>query len=107
MLRWGYVYFVEKTVMEVPDGLSDLLQEFTIAVLRSKPNDLIKFAADYFNNMQDKNTKEKKSISPKLETKGDNPKPKKQAGFIVPDASNSPVPSPEDTPGINHRNVIC
>lgn len=48
--------------------------------------------------MQDKNTKEKKSVSPKLETKGDNPKPKKQAGFIVPDASNSPVPSPEDTP---------
>lgn len=98
----GYTYilfYAEKTVMEVPDGLSDLLQEFTIAVLRSKPTDLVTFAADYFNNMQDKQTKDKKPA--KLETKGEN-KPKKQTGFIVPEVTNSPATSPEqDPPGMN------
>ena len=34
---------------EIPPGLTDLLQEFTVAVLRQKPNDLVEFAAIYFN----------------------------------------------------------
>ena len=34
---------------EIPAGLTNLLQEFTVAVLRNKPNDLYKFAAEYFN----------------------------------------------------------
>jgi len=34
---------------EIPPGLTDLLQEFTVAVLRQKPNDLVEFAAVYFN----------------------------------------------------------
>ena len=34
---------------EIPPGLTDLLQEFTVAVLRQKPNDLVEFAALYFN----------------------------------------------------------
>ena len=38
---------------EVPAGLTDLLQGFTVAVLREKPSDLVQFAADYFNNLND------------------------------------------------------
>lgn len=34
---------------EIPPGLTDLLQEFTVAVLRQKPTDLVEFAALYFN----------------------------------------------------------
>lgn len=35
----------------VPEGLSELLEEFAVTVLREKPSDLAKFAADYFNNL--------------------------------------------------------
>ncbi|ESO07059.1 hypothetical protein HELRODRAFT_117221 [Helobdella robusta] len=33
---------------EIPSGLTELLQEFTVAVLRQKPQDLYQFAAEYF-----------------------------------------------------------
>lgn len=33
---------------EIPPGLTDLLQDFTVAVLRQHPADLHRFAADYF-----------------------------------------------------------
>ena len=38
---------------DIPAGLTDLLQDFTVAVLREKPesSDLVNFAADYFNNL--------------------------------------------------------
>ena len=39
---------------EIPPGLTDLLQEFTVAVLRSRPSNLESFAADYFNNLNQK-----------------------------------------------------
>lgn len=42
----------------VPEGLSELLEEFAVTVLREKPKDLLAFAADYFNalNMSRKRT---------------------------------------------------
>lgn len=48
------------TEFEVPDGLTELLQEFTVAVLRSQPTSLTVFARDYFerkylNETQDDN----------------------------------------------------
>lgn len=39
---------------EIPPGLTDLLQEFTVAVLRERPPDLVSFAANYFNKLNDK-----------------------------------------------------
>ena len=33
---------------EIPPGLTSLLQEFTVAVLRNRPEDLNAFAAEYF-----------------------------------------------------------
>lgn len=35
--------------IDVPIGLADMLQSFTVSVLREKPPDLYQFAADYFN----------------------------------------------------------
>ena len=40
--------------VEIPPGLTDLLQGFTVAVLRAKPEDLISFAAHYFNDLDEK-----------------------------------------------------
>ena len=33
---------------DIPPGLTDLLQDFTVSVLRNRPTDLYQFAADYF-----------------------------------------------------------
>lgn len=35
----------------VPEGLSELLEEFAVSVLREKPTDLLEFAARYFNDL--------------------------------------------------------
>lgn len=35
----------------VPEGLSELLEEFAVSVLREKPTDLVEFAARYFNDL--------------------------------------------------------
>lgn len=40
---------------EIPEGLTDLLQDFTVAVLREKPSDLVEFAASYFAKLQENN----------------------------------------------------
>lgn len=44
--------------LEIPSGLTDLLQEFTVQVLREKPDDILDFAANYFMKMK---LKEKRS----------------------------------------------
>lgn len=36
---------------EIPEGLTELLQDFTVEVLRQKPKDLIEFASKYFNTL--------------------------------------------------------
>ena len=38
----------------VPEGLSDLLQDFAIVVLREKPKDLVEFAANYFTDLHER-----------------------------------------------------
>uniref|UniRef100_UPI00358F8708 cAMP-dependent protein kinase type II-alpha regulatory subunit-like n=1 Tax=Myxine glutinosa TaxID=7769 RepID=UPI00358F8708 len=42
----------EAMSVEVPAGLADLLQAFTVEVLRNRPGDLVAFAADYFLGLQ-------------------------------------------------------
>jgi cAMP-dependent protein kinase regulator len=39
---------------EIPEGLTDLLQDFTYEVLRKKPADLLSFAAQYFDELLEK-----------------------------------------------------
>ena len=41
---------------EVPSGLTELLQDFTIAVLRERPAELVVFASEYFNHLRDSHT---------------------------------------------------
>ena len=38
----------------IPEGLNELLQEFALAVLRKKPEDLVDYAAYYFNDLKEK-----------------------------------------------------
>ncbi len=38
---------------EVPIGLTELLQDFAIAVLRERPPELVAFASEYFTRLRD------------------------------------------------------
>ena len=38
---------------EIPDGLGDMLRDFTVAVLRERPSDLHDFAVEYFTKSRD------------------------------------------------------
>lgn len=39
--------------IDAPAGLQEFLQSFVVAILRNKPDDLLEFAADYFNEQLD------------------------------------------------------
>ncbi|XP_043563573.1 protein kinase, cAMP-dependent, regulatory, type II, alpha A isoform X1 [Chiloscyllium plagiosum] len=40
--------------IEIPPGLTDLLQGYTVEVLRHRPSDLVEFAIDYFTELKEK-----------------------------------------------------
>ncbi|KAK6175500.1 hypothetical protein SNE40_013953 [Patella caerulea] len=44
---------------EIPPGLTDLLQDFTVAVLRERPPELVQFAVDYFNKLNESKNADK------------------------------------------------
>ncbi len=43
---------------EIPEGLTDLLQDFTVEVLRKRPSDILGFAAQYFEGLVKKRESE-------------------------------------------------
>lgn len=85
--------------MEVPEGLSDLLQEFTIAVLRTRPKDLVRFASDYFNNMLQKQSKGAPQKDSAQQSDNKTGKQKKQAAFAATDKSSTEDELRELAPG--------
>ena len=38
--------------LQIPTGLTDMLQEFTVVVLRERPEDMVDFAANYFTQLK-------------------------------------------------------
>ena len=73
---------------EIPAGLTDLLQEFTVSVLREKPDDLIVFASAYFNNLN-----EKRGDIPKITKKGVSfGKPASDEEPMQTDSDDEPMP---------------
>ncbi|XP_013981393.1 cAMP-dependent protein kinase type II-beta regulatory subunit [Salmo salar] len=42
--------------IEIPEGLTELLQRFTVEVLRNQPGDLLEFALQYFTQLKDSET---------------------------------------------------
>ncbi|CAL8088635.1 unnamed protein product [Calicophoron daubneyi] len=49
---------------DVPEGFVELLQDFTVAVLRYKPNDIYAYAADYFTRLN--NQQREKAVGNKV-----------------------------------------
>jgi cAMP-dependent protein kinase regulator len=52
----------------IPEGLTELLQDFTVDVLRSRPADLVEFASNYFNNLMMSRRSANSHKQPHLET---------------------------------------
>lgn len=67
---------------EIPPGLTDLLQDFTVAVLKDRPDDLVSFAAEYFNKLN-----ATRDVSDKLDT---------QRGVRFASPSNEPMQTEQD-----------
>lgn len=44
--------------IEIPEGLTELLQSFTVEVLRNQPRDLLEFALQYFTQLKEDQSKE-------------------------------------------------
>ena len=38
---------------QIPPGLTELMQDFTVVALRERPSDIVEFAADYFTKLRD------------------------------------------------------
>ncbi|XP_017341494.1 cAMP-dependent protein kinase type II-beta regulatory subunit isoform X2 [Ictalurus punctatus] len=43
--------------IEIPEGLTELLQSFTVEVLRNQPRDLLEFALQYFTQLKENETR--------------------------------------------------
>lgn len=68
---------MSKKTVDVPQGLREILQEFTVAVLRQRPPNIINFAVDYFemkkkeqnNNENAESDEEEEIIRPPIKGK--------------------------------------
>ncbi|XP_019737373.1 cAMP-dependent protein kinase type II-beta regulatory subunit isoform X1 [Hippocampus comes] len=49
--------------IEIPAGLTELLQSFTVEVLRNQPGDLLDFALQYFTRLKDRESRRRSSSS--------------------------------------------
>jgi len=84
---------------EIPPGLTAMLQDFTVAVLRTKPPDLYKFAAEHFTKLYaEKSGSVETSGTPDVEGERRDSR-KKTTGFASPtskdtSAASSAAPSP-------------
>lgn len=75
---------------EIPTGLTDLLQDFTVAVLRDKPQDLVQFASEYFNNLyENRNSQNRDATQPGLSVPGGSDDEPMQT-----DSDDEPPPEP-------------
>jgi len=91
---------------QIPAGLTGLLQDFTVAVLRNKPPDLVKFAAEYFGQLQQQQAGGSGSGMMQKSCKGP-----RTAGFAKsPDPSeegSSRGPSPVPPQTMNRRKSVA
>lgn len=58
--------------IEIPPGLTELLQGYTVEVLRHRPQDLLQFAADYFGRLRDARDQELREAAAAVRDKGVN-----------------------------------
>lgn len=56
--------------IEIPAGLTELLQGYTVEVLRQRPPDLVEFAVQYFTRLRDTRSQDGSGAAAKSSSKG-------------------------------------
>lgn len=56
--------------IEIPSGLTELLQGYTVEVLRQRPPDLVEFAVQYFTRLRDTRSQDGSGATAKSGGKG-------------------------------------
>lgn len=56
--------------IEIPAGLTELLQGYTVEVLRQRPPDLVEFAVQYFTRLRDTRSQDGSGATAKSGVKG-------------------------------------
>lgn len=56
--------------IEIPVGLTELLQGYTVEVLRQRPPDLVEFAVQYFTRLRDTRSQDGSGAAAKTGGKG-------------------------------------
>ncbi|KAM6417443.1 cAMP-dependent protein kinase type II-beta regulatory subunit [Pluvialis apricaria] len=84
--------------ISIPAGLTELLQGFTVEVLRSQPGDLLEFALQYFGRLKEEAAAAKSAAAAEKEASG------RKAGTPEPGhdrGSQPPRRAPPDARGVN------
>ncbi|KAM6288402.1 cAMP-dependent protein kinase type II-beta regulatory subunit isoform 3-T3 [Spheniscus humboldti] len=84
--------------ISIPAGLTELLQGFTVEVLRSQPGDLLEFALQYFGRLKEEAAAAKAAAAAEKEASG------RKAGTPAPGHDKSGQPprrAPPDARGVN------
>ncbi|XP_071590029.1 cAMP-dependent protein kinase type II-beta regulatory subunit [Heliangelus exortis] len=84
--------------ISIPAGLTELLQGFTVEVLRSQPGDLLEFALQYFGRLKEEAAAAKAATSAEKEASG------RKAGTPAPGHDKGSQPArraPHDARGVN------
>jgi len=90
---------------EIPAGLTAMLQDFTVAVLRNKPPDLYKFAAEHFGRLYAEKAGVAAAAGARASPDADpqrqeSPRRGKEMRFESPDSKKSEASSASPSPGI-------
>ena len=89
---------------EIPVGLTDLLQDFTVAVLKERPPDLKQFAADYFAKLNEQKIEKCEEDKPRGVRFAGSPNPEPMQ---TEDDEDSDEPMEPPTRGFTRRQSVC
>lgn len=78
----------------IPPGLTELLEEFAITVLREHPTDLVSFAASYFTNLREENARNNSSSQKGSQRAG--PAPNSEENQMESESMATDTPAPRE-----------
>ncbi|XP_054243290.1 cAMP-dependent protein kinase type II-alpha regulatory subunit isoform X2 [Indicator indicator] len=90
--------------IEIPPGLTELLQGYTVEVLRHRPADLLRFAADYFTRLLDARDQEAAGDGRLIVSFDGEPMQTESNGDEEPDRGDEDSDSDFEPPVINRYN---
>ncbi|XP_003382968.1 PREDICTED: cAMP-dependent protein kinase type II-alpha regulatory subunit-like [Amphimedon queenslandica] len=78
----------------IPPGLTELLEEFAVTVLREHPTDLVSFAASYFTNLREENARNSSSSQKGSQRAG--PAPNSEENQMESESMATDTPAPRE-----------